>query len=257
MGAGVSEPDHDKGGPTRHERLKARLLNNWVVAVLLIAGGVVVYVAGLADAVERLIDRLLPQPTLSVIATTTRSSDVCFLLPIRDGEEVAFQRSVINVTFDDLGGSGHVITVARLEPEWITGSVILGELEVKETYDVDLAPWLDFVLRAVANESSSTPDPSLAKRVKSEDGRTWVRPDPIDLVQLPGIFEVADGARERIQIRLGLPRAVEYVVGDVRLHLETNKGATFTSDPLPVTVCKVDPSATADYKAAQAAGGGN
>jgi len=268
--------DHDpKVASIVYERLKNRLLNNWFVATLVILAGVIVFSANLTEQILVLLGKFSKSPDIKLIPTVSANTGICGPVPVKEGEDVMFQRSTIDFSINNQTDRNQVVTLASLEPIKIRASLWGGESDVKEVYDVNLDHWYGFVIDAESaaleadfngmedesNESTAaevkddwsgwSPEPTIESEesenlqneheTKIEETKRCYKPDPIELSEIvENKYEINSGDHERIQLKLGLSEAHHFLYGTVRLVIEMDSGVKLESDPLWITVCTVD-----------------
>jgi hypothetical protein len=130
-----------------------------------------------------------------------------------------------------------MLTSVKLIPDWIEGGVIAGELTSTKTYTVTADAWYQMWYDAL--------DPAKAKALydvgklkELEGGMPWVRPDPINVKEIPANkYTIKRHSQERFQIEIGISDPRHYVQGTVFVEIEDDAGDVLSQGPLDVYIC--------------------
>lgn len=146
-------------------------------------------------------------------------------------------RSLIDVGINNNSDRDIMLTSVKLLPEWIQGGVYAGELVATKTYTVTADSWYQMWYDAL--------DPVKAKalydagRLKGlESGDHWVRPDPIDVKEIPANkYTIKRHSQERFQIQIGISSATDYVHGTLYVEIRDDAGDVLNQGPLDIYIC--------------------
>ncbi len=234
-----SRRDVQSDNLTIYDKVKKKLLNNWIVAIL-----VIVIVSGslALDFLRKghdVIGELRGKVTMSV---TVENGGECGPNPVSKDFENLKARSILDVGINNNSDENVMITAVRLIPVEVTGSFYAGETELSGEYDVIVDDWLNMAMDAqgYSHEGEARQSELIkAKKAWKKDGWWWVRPDYISVDEIPGRkFTVAANAADRLRVRLGLSRSVDFVLGTVKLELETDRTGKLESGPITIAVCE-------------------
>ena len=230
-------------GSTLYDRVKQRLLNNWIVVLCMVLAAVIVSSTTFLKSASELWSTIFPKPAAAPLTVSVSVVDGASCWD--GGEKPMLKRSVVNFALNNHSGRAHVITSAKIVPEWISTFFWAGKLGVQETFNVDLGEWYVYSeslkYGQQDNELQALIKNGLAK-VDKEENKTWFRPEPISIRQMiqKDMYAIMPNALpERFQLALGLSRSIEVLEGTVQLEFETDAGTKITSSPFSITVCEV------------------
>jgi hypothetical protein len=170
-----------------------------------------------------------PSAPLVTMSVTVGESDSCI------AEEV--NRSLLDIGINNNSDRDIMLTSVKLIPDWIEGGVIAGELTSTKTYTVTADAWFQMWYEAL--------DPAKAKALYDlgkfkvlEGGMPWVRPDPIDVKEIPANkYTIKRHSQERFQIQVGISEATHYVRGALYVEIKDDAGEVLRQGPLDIYIC--------------------
>jgi hypothetical protein len=174
-----------------------------------------------------------PTTTLSAplvtMSVTVGESDPCVA--------EATTRSLLDIGINNNSDRDIMLTSVKLVPEWIQGGVIAGELTSTKTYTVTADAWYQMWYDALDTAKAKALY-NLGKLKMLEDGMLWVRPDPIDVKEIPANkYTIKRRSQERFQIQVGISEATHYVRGALYVEIKDDAGDVLRQGPLDVYIC--------------------
>ena len=224
---------------TLYDRVTKRLMNNWVVVLCTVLAAAIVSGVTFVKSVSEVFPFFFKTAPLTVSVSVDAGAS-CW----DSGAEPLIKRSLVNFALNNRSSSTHVITTAKIVPEWINTFFWAGKLGVQETFNVNLGHWYEYSESVKYGERSNEREALIKKGVAKvdKDDKLWVRPEPIPIRQMiqKDMYAIAPNAPpERYQLALGLNRSIDVLEGTVRLEFETDAGTKITSSPFKITVCEV------------------
>jgi hypothetical protein len=212
---------------SKYERIKKILLDNWIFAVIALLASGIILGGNIVQGFNAIQDWITPKMTM-VVTVIDQGVDC--------GMEI-MKRSTLDVAINNNSNKSVILTSVKLIPEWVSGSFYAGELEVAGNYTVSLASWHDLVMKATIEPETFA---SLLKAGKVREGKSgWVKPDPIEVKEISEKkFTIERHGQERFQIRMGLGRPIDYLMGTVFLEIKTDNGITLRSKALEISICE-------------------
>jgi len=175
-----------------------------------------------------------PTPGAPLVTTsvTVGEGDICTW----DDTGPVLLRSLLDIGINNNSDRDIMLTSVKLVPEWIMAGVYAGELVSTKTYTVTADAWFQTWMDAL------NPDNGVALqsagRLKELDGLPWVRPDPIDVKEIPANkYTIKRHSQERFQIEIGISDPRHYVQGTIFVEIEDDAGDIFRKGPLDIYVC--------------------
>jgi hypothetical protein len=72
----------------------------------------------------------------------------------------------------------------------------------------------------------------------AEKGWWWVKPSPLEVNAIPGAkYTIAGKTAERLRIRMGLSRPIDFVLGEINLQIDTDRAGRLESEPQKIAIC--------------------
>jgi hypothetical protein len=166
------------------------------------------------------------------MSVTVGEGDICTW----DDASPVLIRSLIDIGINNNSDRDIMLTAVKLVPEWIVAGVYAGELVSTKTYTVTADTWFQTWMDAL------NPDNALALqsagRLKELAGMPWVRPDPINVEEIPANkYTIKRHSQERFQIEIGISDPRHYVQGTVFVEIEDDAGDILREGPLGIYVC--------------------
>jgi hypothetical protein len=230
-----------KTDTTTYDKLKRAILNNWLFAVLMVAGVGLINGSKVIQAWYDVVNALIPKVTMLVTVNEGQFCNYVFL----DGTKLV-QRSTLDIGINNNSNRDIMLTSVKLEPDWLTGDFFAGELNPTKQYDINVDGWLKMVkvaqgyLEAKEYDKDSLIRQGRAKEETNAFGSTWwVKPDPAEITGIPGNkYTIKKQSAERFLIHMGLSRSIDFLMGKIYLKVETDSGEHLKSELLNISICE-------------------
>ena len=231
---------------TVFDRLKRWLLNNWIVASVVLAVVAAIPAWNAVKVILEIKQELMPK--IDLLVTVVDEGIVCgpnLLMPDTD----LVQRSILDVGIKNTSDTDVFLKIVRLSPEEVTGGFFAGKLEISETYHIYVDKSLDMVTAAQGySEKGEAGSDALVRagRARKEERANpfptpiwWVKPDPIDVPEILGDkYTVKKQSEERFRLHMGLKRPIDFIIGRIVVEIETDRAGKRKSEPLEIAICE-------------------
>lgn len=171
---------------------------------------------------------------------------------VQDG--FLFERSAIDIAINNRSDKAVIVADLKIIPDFVTGSVFAGELDISSVYDIDVSTWHHTAICAGYLDFRDDPDLFVGcdkariermlkdGRIREANDEYWVKPDPVSVKEMPrNKFTVSAKSQERFQLRMFLSGPNDFLIGKLSLKAKLDSGEVLSSDLLDFSVCVPDP----------------
>lgn len=238
---GKKDGSNDK--KNKFDEFKQRLYNNSIIAIVALMVVALPFIESAGKAF-RDIKAWLFEPKINLLITIVDEGVVCGPNLVKTGTDLV-QRSIIDVGIKNSSDVDVFLTKVRLVPEEITGGFFAGVPGISKTYSVLVDSWYDMVTEAQGyskkGKAGSDTLVSSGRARKTDDDIWWVKPDPIEVTDIPGDkYTVKKQSEERFRIHMGLKRSINFIIGRIIVEIETDRGDKLKSPSFDIAVCERD-----------------